>query len=542
MNHLHLGRHHATLHRLTAGLLVLVLTLTIASGRAPVTYADYNHNPIGVANDCRYVNGYTVITGWAHDPDAPAGAYPQVDVRVGTSAQRVGSSLSGYHDTLINNYLTQVRPATPHSSVYGFRAQYTGLYKGSSYSISGTILNYGSGTANAALQVDTTSNNVDGMATPSGSYAFTATKTLPDACLAPKPVTPTPTPTPTPSPSPTPTPTQSPSPKPTPTTTTRSSGSSTPTSSSSGNTSTNSGGQKSDANGTAQAGTLSAKISVPSEGAASTYLLYGTNADNLDQSSDTVSFGTDPTDVSLSGLEARTKYYYQIVRTSPKDEIGTSSTSTFETSGYAATLHFIDAKNKPVSGVEGVLNDADKTTTKSDKDGNLKFYDLDAGAYTVTYSYKKLAYTKDFDTSAAEDNTSDAGKTVVLSDTINVSTLKNGSSDALPHKKSGVGGILLLLFLIILVGGIIFWQLMRRRAQNSLYGTYGATKGAKPATAPSAPVAPAATPLPHKSKKRSEPTPSEPLEHVGESLREMVIRSMHEEAQKRKQGPGGPTA
>lgn len=278
------------------------------------------------------------------------------------------------------------------------------------------------------------------------------------------------------------------------------------------------------------------------DGASSVYISYGATADTLTTSTDDTPFTSDPMDITLSNLQAKTTYYYQVIRTNSAGIVTSSSTDSFTTGGYGITLHFVDAKGKALADIAGLINDDSSTITKSDKNGDLKFYDLDTGSYTVKYSYNKLTYTKDFDTSDATDDGTNPGQIAVLSDTINVSTLKNGSTQPLPTKKhSSIGTVLLLLFLIFLVGGIIVWLVLRRRAQDNLYGTYSSTQKSAPTPIIDMPTTGATIipPLSATAKKQRAPKPEniDNLEHVGESLREMVIRSMHEEAQKRKQGP-----
>ncbi|MGH7241690.1 MAG: fibronectin type III domain-containing protein [Candidatus Saccharimonadales bacterium] len=336
---------------------------------------------------------------------------------------------------------------------------------------------------------------------------------------------------------------------PSPSTHTGSSTSTSGSNSSSSNSSANSNASPTDASKlpgvdtSVRTGTLSADAAVSADGATSVYISYGATADTLTNSTDTITFTSDPMDIGLSNLQAKTTYYYQVIRTDSAGTATTSSVDSFTTGGYGITLHFVDASGKALANIAGLINDDSSTITKSDKNGDLKFYDLDSGSYTVKYAYNKLTYTKDFDTSDATDDGTNSGQVAVLSDTINVSKLKNGSAQPLPTKKhSSVGTILLLLFFIFLVGGIIVWLVLRRRAQDSLYGTYGYAQKSAPMPVIDVPATAApAMPLPPKVSPRApKPEDTDNLEHVGESLREMVIRSMHEEAQKRKQGPPGP--
>src|ERR1700743_1732324 len=89
--------------------LVVVLVAAVSTAWSPRSLADYNHNPIGVIDHCILSGSTTIIYGWAHDPDAPVGGYPQVQIKVGTATLTANTSVSGYHDAQINTYMKSVR-------------------------------------------------------------------------------------------------------------------------------------------------------------------------------------------------------------------------------------------------------------------------------------------------------------------------------------------------------------------------------------------------------------------------------------------------
>ena len=170
-------------------LIAFVGTYFLRSSSAATT-----DNPIGIADYCQLENGKTVIYGWAHDANAAAGPLPNTTVTIGNGGGSVTvASGNNYRETQVDGYLKN--KGIPQSNIYGFTATFNGLYKGNSYSISGTVINVGVG-ANTALLINTGTTNFDGVT----RNIFAGNK-LPDACLATKP-TPTPTPSPTPAPSP----------------------------------------------------------------------------------------------------------------------------------------------------------------------------------------------------------------------------------------------------------------------------------------------------------------------------------------------------
>jgi hypothetical protein len=131
---------------------------------------------------------------------------------------------------------------------------------------------------------------------------------------------------------------------------------------------------------------------------------------------------------------------------------------------------------------------------------------------------------------------------------VNVSILKNGSKAPLPKKHSSVGRVILLLFFILLIGGAIVWILLRRRRMLEQFNSADDYTTFSPPAGPAVVVgsdpdvigAPA-EPTPKSKTPKLVTPPVTPttgtdsnLEHVGESLKDMVLKSMHEEAQKRK--------
>lgn len=170
----------------------------VASSMPGVSRAatSFKNAPVGVADYCRLEGSTTVVYGWAHDSQAGATNDPWVTVAVGGTTVRVATSIDGYRDKQINTYLQDNNYKT--ASRYGFKASFTGKYKGTAPTISGRIENVGEG-SNQALRVNTSSPISSG---PPDKYYFAGNR-VPDACLPAAPVVSTPstgtTPTTTPS-------------------------------------------------------------------------------------------------------------------------------------------------------------------------------------------------------------------------------------------------------------------------------------------------------------------------------------------------------
>jgi hypothetical protein len=485
--------------------------------------ASYNHNPTAIADYCTLEGSSTVLYGWAHDPDAsPPGPNPYVNITVGGSTVTVASSIAGYRDAEINTYFANNSPGEPTSSVYGWRLVVGTVYKGTVKVVSGTVINVGTG-VNTALQIDT-SHSVD------GHIYFNSNGSIPDVCLTNRP-------SPAPSPSPTPSPTYPP-PK---------SGSpiKVNTTPSANSTSSNTPATTafSPADATAIAGTTTASLNIPADGASSIYIKYGTDPNNLSVTSDSTVVGSDASvTILLKNLAARTTYNYQISRIFGS-QTNTSVSANFITKGYSISLVFTDSKGKPIQGIVAGLNNQKAT---SDKNGTITFSELAEGSYSPTFSYKGQIYSQDFSTStAATENGTDG---ILLSQTVDVSKLsasKTGNSTVKNKSSSIVIGIVISIIILILIGLAIWWW-VRRRHSNDLHLVVPPPNLSivpKPVISQDTsqlPLPPKQilqsiekTTLHRSSSNSQQPVPPfTPPKHMGESLRDMVIQSMAEEAAK----------
>jgi cell division septation protein DedD len=504
---------------LTGSLLVVMIGVGVLGaqhlGSSSAATATYSHDAFGNADYCVLEGSNTVLYGWAHDPDAPAGAQPNVTVKVGATTTTVNSSVSGYRDAAINDYISRYYPGMPTSSVYGWRVSLSGLYKGGSYAVSGTVLNYGTG-ANGVLAINTGTQIA-------GSH-FTASKTVPDACLATKPIVPTPAPIPTPTPTPAPS-------TPKPTTPTKSTTKTTTPAAPASTTVSNA------ADATPTVGTIVVSLKVPAGSASSLHVMYGSDAANLDQTtSDTPTNGNDVT-VLLTGLNAKSSYSYQIVRVLGAQTV-TSPAASFTTSGYNLTLVFKDGKGMPVAGITGELLGK---KAKSDSHGELTFKDLAAGNYSPTFQYKGHTYAQSADTSTiiATNNPTIAS----LENDVNVDDLQTTAAvKSAPTKKgSSAPAIIISIILVLAIIGAGVWFWLRRQRADQAEAAY------IPMPTPATPAigSDIIDQQSHQHFSKKTPAAEEPApENMGKSLKEMVIESIRAENAKRKdqQPPKDPPA
>ncbi|TAH34249.1 hypothetical protein EYC59_03110 [Candidatus Saccharibacteria bacterium] len=344
---------------------------------------------------------------------------------------------------------------------------------------------------------------------------------------------PPPAPAPTPTPSPTPSPSPSPSPSAPKTTTPKATTpkTTTPTPAPPAAPTVSKA-----ADATITTGSTTATLSIPSGNAGSLYIRYGTDSNNLNRSSDIQTLSGATATIKLDNLNGKTTYTYEIVRTQGT-QMATSPQASFTTKGYTLNITFTDASGKPVKGISTQLGNG--KPVKSDEDGVVAFKNLGSGSYSPIFEYNGQSYSENFSTSsdgkAAEDGT------VVLNKTIDLSKLHQTAQVVTnaekPQSSSNVGAVLVLILLLALVGGGVWWAIHRkRRLLAEAYG-YAPTDYVPPVVVNS--PAPQLEPEPtavveavvhhNKTKKQpGQPTPA-PV-HMGESLRDMVIQSMAEDA------------
>lgn len=467
-------------------------------------------NPYGSADYCRLENNATVIYGWGADPNATSLTRPSVVVNVGGKSLTVATNRAGYRDTVINKWIDLHRAGDPKPGTYGFRAAFSGLYKGTKNTITGTVLNEGAGSS-VIMSINST-QFVDG----DSSKPYFAGNVVPDACLAVAPA-PTQPPAPSPTPTPTPTPTPAPAPAPTPATPRPT----TPAPAVLPNVSNTS-------DAVVTSGTLAAEVKMPPGNAASVHISYGKNAALLDLASTETPVSGNEVSIMLTGLEAATTYYYHIVRNDGRGKTAASPVAKFDTLGYVISLHFVDTQNKGIAGIAATISALDKKY-ESDDQGNLQFTGVPAGSHTVAYTYKERRYTQLVTANPAiVSPTESSSPTVVTIDfTINVEEAVSKAPSAVEGDSNATSIIIAIVLGLIALGLVVFAFLRRRLRGNQ--GGYGYEEPAMPL-----PVYHQHTPppsdipiLPHQSG----------AEHIGESLKEMVMRSMSEEARRRADDP-----
>ncbi|MDB5181734.1 MAG: hypothetical protein JWP13_497 [Candidatus Saccharibacteria bacterium] len=436
-------------------------------------------NPYGSADYCTIENNATVLYGWAADPDASSLSAPAVSLIVGDRTVTAQTNRANYRDTSVANWIQANRRGDPLPGSYGFKISLPGLYQGTQIPLSGTVLNEGGG-SNTILTINNTAP-IDG----DGTKHFFKDNLIPEACLVPAPI-----PSQTAS-TPSTTAPSLPSPK--------------------AATATSAGA-------VALAGTMAAELKIRTDNTATVRVTYGKNPANLDLSSPDMPVSGAETTIPLTGLTPATTYAYRIIRTDVASKKVTTPMGNFSTLGYVISLHFVDSKNKGIAGIPVTVINTNKEKT-SDDNGDIRFTEVADGNHSVKYTYLGKTYTKTFPANASLVSPEEAAapRVVTLDYSIDIQAAAVAKNQ--PLSKNGNDTALILVAGLGLLAGILVIAAFALRRNKRRYTGYSDDP------APPLPdYQPLAPPVMPGQKPRQ-------AEHIGESLKDLVIRSMTEEAQ-----------
>jgi hypothetical protein len=469
------------------GLSLVTLTLFSVTGvRVANTTSAATSHPYGQADYCTVENNQTVIYGWAADPDSISLSQPSVQLSIGGSTINTQTNRANYRDDAVADWINNNRTGDPKPGTYGFKAVVSGLAKGNRYPLSGTVLNEGPGD-NVILDINN-SAPVD----KDSKKSFFTDNVIPDSCLvdpavlaaAPPPTAPT---------------TASPvllAPK----------------------------IATSDITGTdITSGTMAAEMKIDTTGTATVRVLYGTNPLKLDQSSSDIPATGNTTMVTLTGLSPAGEYTYRIVRTDLTGKKTTSPLGSFETLGYAVALHFVDNRDNGLAGIQATINTQNKPKT-SDDTGTAEFTGVAGGTYNIQYTYLGRHLQRTFTANSSTIAPSDAAAphVVTLDYSVNIQADLTAGTTA-PKQSKGSAAALVIIAIIaccaLLIGIFLLVQFMRRKRDEEMWYETPA-----PPLPQYHPLNPQLPPI----------VPGQPgAQHMGESLKDMVLKGMRE----RTQGP-----
>lgn len=499
---------------------------TIGSLLLGNSFAAYSHSPIGNVDSCTFSNGTTNVYGWAHDPDAAAGALPQVRLTLsgaGTQTLNTDSAFNTtYREGSINKYLTE--RGIPTSRLYGYRASFSNLYKGGTYKPSGTVLNVGAG-SDSTMSV-TVNDPVDDSNKP-----FFKDGKVPDGCLATRSATPPPTPaTPTPTPTtppPTPAPTPTPAPKPTPTPA-RATTNPTPA-----KVNQQAVAPVATADGAIENVSLttksnSASFNIKSSTSAILKLEYNTANGGLTQTSGDTPVTNQEAIIAIKDLAPATEYQYKVTGTNTAGKQVSTDRSTFKTLGYTVDITFQHDGQK-LADIP-VLIRALSMQTSTNQDGIASFEDIPDGSYTMYFSYNGQSYSHTFSTTETTEVDGVAYVSLEVDPTTSAVEKPTPATAAKPNSNKGIlGAILVFVAAIIAIIASILYLRHRRRQRNGSSSDTDHMYSLEPPE-----ITPAARPHANKHREpKLAPVEDDRAPHTGESLKSMVIQSLVEESKRR---------
>jgi MYXO-CTERM domain-containing protein len=276
-----------------------------------------------------------------------------------------------------------------------------------------------------------------------------------------------------------------------------------------------------DANAVVTAGTLAVQMVIPAGNATKIKIQYGTNPLQQTGTTDEIPTNNADTTVKLTNLEPAATYSYTIIRSNDAGQSVASPTASFKTQGFNVVVRVADKKSKPVKGIPGTIAGT-KLKATSDKDGIMRFNNLKSGNYQLGLKYNGQDFKQTLIVNPAGVSTEDAAKpqTAKAEFYINLDNLSTNTGQVTTDKPSPVPWILAVAGLLI-VGAAWFIRRRRKFSNQFDFGSYGASDTPAPYVPPEPGDAPQA-PAP----------PTQP--HMGESLKDMVLKDMQDEAHRKR--------
>ena len=218
--------------------------------------------------------------------------------------------------------------------------------------------------------------------------------------------------------------------------------------------------------------------------------------------------------------------------TSSTSTTGTNTTTdqtTTTANSYNLTLKLVN-KDQAVPNTEIKLVEADLKIT-TDDNGNAVFPGLSETSYTVQFDYQSNSYEQTIGIGSEEAKSGSVSQTIDISQLAASDSQGSDTANTPVHKKSHVGVIVFVILVIAGIAGAALLVIRRRRATG-----YDSPSSDYSYPLPLPPVVDT-TPTYTAPKTHTTPTaqPSS-QDGAGVSLKEMVIKSMREEAARRKDG------
>lgn len=309
---------------------------------------------------------------------------------------------------------------------------------------------------------------------------------------------------------------------------------------------------------------------MPTGNAAKIYLLYGNNGLGLAQKTEEITASGSEVQFTLTGLEPSSVYSYQIVRTNSVGQTATSPLVSFATADFTVSVRFVNNKSVAVPGVNASIKSTQLKGT-SDKAGRIQFKGVKPGDYTIAYEYngKKHDLPIVADAGSVSKEAANATSEANLEYFVNVDKLSVVSSVADPEPDSNRNLIFGIALAAVIALAVIIVIVNRRKHQadnpyeevveENYHFNTGSDDTAKPdgdengsdeppaapppvfpaldgsdnnqaPSAPPPPPPPAAPPImPDEPASRAMYQPPVVTEHMGLSLKQMVLNSLAEE-------------
>ena len=261
-------------------------------------------------------------------------------------------------------------------------------------------------------------------------------------------------------------------------------------------------------------GTYGAAFVVEPAGATKVNIIYGTD-DNVSQHTDQVITNGKPTSVVIQQLQPATTYYFQVERYNAAGVATKGSMGQFTTKGFNVVVNYSSKKGASLAGIKTSIPEL-QLNGSSDSSGVVFFSEVTSGRYVLHYEVNGVDHQQDLDLTAGPVADPDPTQPTTAVTNVGIDLDAVGAKSA---KKSGGVGVIILLVILLLAAaaaGAWWYFIYRQRLPRSAMATPEHIK------------------VDHKPSHSPAPPTYQTAPHAGESLKDLVVQGMREEAERRR--------
>jgi len=254
-------------------------------------------------------------------------------------------------------------------------------------------------------------------------------------------------------------------------------------------------------------GTYGAAFTVEPAGASKVSIAYGTDT-SVSQQTDQVVTNGQTTPVAIQQLQPATTYYFQVIRYSATGTASKGTQGQFTTKGFNVIVAFTKSSGL-VEGIETTIPELQLEGT-SDGNGTVYFSEVTPGSYTLHYTVDGAEHQQSLDVTSnpVPDTDPTQPATADINVGINLDASVSTAAGGRKSKAGAVAAAVSIALLLAAAGGVAWWWFARRQRQPKMDELVRFDPNDTAADMARAP-------------------------HAGESLKDMVLEGLRDEAQRR---------